>query len=268
MIKKSRKERRKEKKAKQYCEQLEYHSDSSNSSENSNDSSNKLGKNWTKIENKNKTEPNTNLKNILKLIYLQKKLLLNSQFYAKLNVEVIPKLKDFGVMEIVAYGIGMISESRTSQLQFAFLLLLMEELGLDQAYAFDPVSNEHDKEVYSHYGMSYIDKNENGCRVATEKTLFYMPHCEGFLYESVLVANKTEDISNKCFDGWKKLAIVGNNFSEFLDKQSVHKISKLYPNLDVAKDIAQSSSFPDEEMYGKEWSVSHHPFNDTSLIMF
>ncbi|KAJ1973220.1 hypothetical protein H4R33_006997, partial [Dimargaris cristalligena] len=52
------------------------------------------------------------------------------------------------------------------------------------------------------------------CRQIVDRlTLFYMPHCEGFMYHNLLEANLVDD-------KWEHVAFIGNNLQRYIDRYS------------------------------------------------
>ena len=63
-----------------------------------------------------------------------------------------------------------------------------------------------DYETLTHFNIHVLTLDEKGCRHVEEQTLFYMPHCEMWLYSNVLSSNWTS-VSN--------VVIMGNSFAEY-----------------------------------------------------
>ena len=57
--------------------------------------------------------------------------------------------------------------------------------------------------------MQVIAQNQNGQRIATAPTLFYLPHCEASLCCNILEANAS------CLE---RVAILGNSFRLYHDR--------------------------------------------------
>ncbi|CAI2173865.1 20357_t:CDS:2 [Funneliformis geosporum] len=119
--------------------------------------------------------------------------LLQSVFFQELQEKISnrlfpphrPKLVD-----IVCYGIGSIERSKSSQFQFALMLILKDLFQITgKAYVYDPVLTSIDLDILSHYEISIIDINEKAKREITNQTLFYMPHCPIGLYNNVIASN-------------------------------------------------------------------------------
>ncbi|KAJ1673920.1 sensitivity to red-light reduced protein, partial [Spiromyces aspiralis] len=148
---------------------------------------------------------------------------------------VVDKIDAFGPTSIVCYGIGPVSRYQVPQYQLALVLLLRDRLKtkVESVWIFDPCDTDLDNEVYRYFGLNPIASNENGRRKVNERTLFYMPHCEEFLYDNVWAANWT---------------IEGNgieNLSFFI-----------YKYLDITLFPSQTAKT------AKPWYNRHNPFND------
>ncbi|KDN50824.1 hypothetical protein K437DRAFT_254993 [Tilletiaria anomala UBC 951] len=109
------------------------------------------------------------------------------------------------IQKIVCLGLGPVRDSRAAQLQLAFLLLLREVLvetsgtSGDQVptVAFDPIFDEDDWAVLSNYSvLSCKDAEEDDRLVASQSTVFFMPHCERTLYEKLWSLNSLRDTSH------------------------------------------------------------------------
>ncbi|KAG9296355.1 hypothetical protein G9A89_014947 [Geosiphon pyriformis] len=94
----------------------------------------------------------------------KKNLLESSQFYKEIKESIQGTLLNpvcSSLVDIVSYGIGSIQDSRMSQYQFAFLLLLWNLFQIPGAvYAYDPIFTTIDVQILLHYGIKLIDKNE------------------------------------------------------------------------------------------------------------
>ncbi|KAJ2289316.1 hypothetical protein IW141_003902 [Coemansia sp. RSA 355] len=117
---------------------------------------------------------------------------------------------EFAPEEIVCYGIGTL-RLPVSQWQLALILLLNSQNA--PIHAFDPVATEDDAHILCHFGITPIVDNEMGKRQATKRTLFYMPHCEQFLYENTVSANWSSTLLGHTM-------IVGNHFSRYQEAQA------------------------------------------------
>ncbi|KAG0496015.1 hypothetical protein HPP92_000706 [Vanilla planifolia] len=114
-------------------------------------------------------------------------------------------------IQIVAYGIGSIESYEVPRLQLALAILLMQELGVRVAGSievFDPILSSVECAVVAALGCTVVSVDEGGRREATVPTLFYMPHCELVLYDSLLEANWKPAML-------KRLVVLGNSFGVY-----------------------------------------------------
>ncbi|KAJ3687673.1 hypothetical protein LUZ61_016837 [Rhynchospora tenuis] len=116
-------------------------------------------------------------------------------------------------IRLVAYGIGSIELYPAPQLQLALVTLLSRQLGADVASAeiFDPVLSATECHVVEQLGFKVVTTNEHGCRKVTPETptLFFMPHCEAVLYNSLLRTNWLPS-------NLRRMVVIGNSFREYV----------------------------------------------------
>eukprot|EP00941_MAST-03F_sp_MAST-3F-sp1_P002856 g2856.t1 len=138
-------------------------------------------------------------------------------------------------IDIVTYGVGKFGISQNSCYQLACALLLREVLskkkffynttdisgdddvekntseieGNVRLFYFDPLTSTEEKEFLATKDILCIDKNEEGKRKVERETLFFMPHCDKWLYNNVIWANWGSFLS--------KIVIIGNTFSTYLE---------------------------------------------------
>ncbi|KAJ4772772.1 Protein SENSITIVITY TO RED LIGHT REDUCED 1 [Rhynchospora pubera] len=116
-------------------------------------------------------------------------------------------------IRLVAYGIGSIELYPAPQLQLALITLLRRQLGADVASAevFDPVMSATECHVVEQLGFKVVTTNEHGCRKVGPETptLFFMPHCEAVLYNSLLRTNWHPT-------NLRRMVVIGNSFREYV----------------------------------------------------
>eukprot|EP01135_Chromosphaera_perkinsii_P010110 Nk52_evm1s2015 gene=Nk52_evmTU1s2015 len=173
-------------------------------------------------------------------------------------------------VDVICYGLGKLSQSKTAKVQCAVLLALIDKLpqrytdkespsstrscsssssstGVsweselhsplqstpNRVLCYDPVMNHIEREIISRLGMTWIPENEMCARVCTHsantaplyrRTVYYMPHCDGVLYENVVQANHRHSIGEKEEEGMssyprcsalRNICIIGNSFSNY-----------------------------------------------------
>lgn len=75
-----------------------------------------------------------------------------------------------------------------------------------QVQVYDPVLSDMDKQVIKDLGGTILLAEEAMQHTCSEKTLFYMPHCDAALYNEVLESNwSIHQLSD--------LSFLGNSFS-------------------------------------------------------
>ena len=144
--------------------------------------------------------------------------------------------------ELVCYGVGPVTSSARSRVQFALAEFLRQHLDVSVASCFDPACSATDKAIFEQFGWTVLTKDEEGKRKARCEiqygleaeevdssssragTVFFMPHCPFRLYSNVLWANWpqlsppvgsapiTHNIQGA---GLKDLAIIGNSFAAY-----------------------------------------------------
>lgn len=157
---------------------------------------------------------------------------------------------------VVCFGLGRLSVYR-SQVQLALLKLVCEHLQLGAVY-FDPSHNELDHSLLQELGMVRLMDNDMGrWRIdPTTKTLFFMPHCDRWLYSNVLECNA---------DVLPAMHILGNSLLGYCerDERTRDYVSKVcgatvHETMFVLKE--------DEDLIDK--TILFESFNDIGLIRF
>ncbi|XP_055567951.1 SRR1-like protein isoform X2 [Falco biarmicus] len=108
----------------------------------------------------------------------------------------------------VCYGLGRFSVCPAARHQLAFLLLLLEELGVPpgRCALFDPAFSAQEADALRELGLRLLPENEEGKHdVEGSATLFYMVHCGKALYNNLLWRNWSAG-------ALAKMVIIGNSF--------------------------------------------------------
>lgn len=138
---------------------------------------------------------------------------------------------------IVCYGLGKVSSCRIAQIQLAFLLLLRDHLKVE-VQVYDPVFSAIDKKLLDNFYFRQIDVNEKGKRtVESEQILFYMPHCDFFLYNNLLWANWSKA-------KLKSISLIGNSFKTAVCDHISSKFSEKYKYVYLAEKFNTEYPFP------------------------
>ena len=135
--------------------------------------------------------------------------LKSSGFYDDVISSIREAVAGRTVQEIVCYGIGRVSAYKNSRVQFAMATLLKANLRpVKGASFFDPFTSELDTNIMTSAGFKNIDQNEEGKRPAKGVTIYFMPHCDLWLYSNVLWANWSEA-------KLRNTIVVGNSFKAY-----------------------------------------------------
>jgi hypothetical protein len=85
---------------------------------------------------------------------------------------------------------------------------------------YDPVLSPSECRVMEGMGCLMIGVDEEGLKSIQTHTIFYMPHCEDWLYNNVLQANWMPEKLNQ-------LVILGNSFRSYHEAWSSFQVSQL-----------------------------------------
>ncbi|KAJ2034840.1 hypothetical protein GGI09_006207 [Coemansia sp. S100] len=182
--------------------------------------------------------------------------LKSGKFHTELQA-CLDVIQEFKPEEIVCYGIGSLT-TQVSQWQLALVLLINQYLNVDIC-AFDPVVIASDCETLGRFGVSIIAENEEAKRTVTKRTLFFMPHCEEFLYNNVLAANwSPEQLS--------RILVIGNHLGRYKDTQSSEEFATKSPYIRRALPAITCTDLPSEKLLG----LRNNPFafTDTCVQRF
>lgn len=173
------------------------------------------------------------------------------------------------VGSMIIYGLGSVDDSITSRWQLALALLLRDLLASTtdshlELSAYDPAFSPCDLLLMQTFGIGVIEENEQCKRFAPGPTLFYVPHCEHHLYESLVTHNLSSGtLAN--------VIILGNSFKmygESLNGSKPIRIMELVSQgrvseIKVPCDPPSRSRLRDEGTAYPEGA-----FNNTSLHLF
>lgn len=190
--------------------------------------------------------------------------LTKSTFFRNLMRSVNEILGDRMLREIVCFGVGEVGDRRNAQFQLACARLLKQRLHPERTAFFEPILSMCGREIVKKAGFSLTSKNEQGKRAARGTTLFFMPHCDLWLYSNVLWANwDAERLSD--------IVIIGNSFktyasnttwSGWLVKPENNCVFRLRP-------LASEVRIDLDEAGGKRGNGPlGNAFNSTSVICF
>ncbi|KAF1527038.1 SRR1-like protein, partial [Eudyptes sclateri] len=157
----------------------------------------------------------------------------------------------------VCFGLGRFSGSPAARHQLAFLLLLLEELGVPpgRCSLFDPAFSAQETAALGQLGLRLLPDNEEGKHdIEGSATLFYMVHCGKALYNNLLWRNWSAGALSK-------MVIIGNSFKGIEERLLSRILERDYSY--IAKVLKGT----------EEVALPAHPryldtFNDTSVHWF
>lgn len=137
-------------------------------------------------------------------------------------------------LECVCYGLGSFSSCAAARYQLAMLLLLLDagQIPLEDCSVFDPVFSTGEREVLRNLGLTVLTENEEGKRLATKPTLFYLMHCGKALYNNLLWKNW----STQCLP---LMTIVGNGFNGMRERTIGREFERDYSYISLAVDVCE-----------------------------
>lgn len=152
------------------------------------------------------------------------------------------KIEEKKIIKIscISYGIGSILQSLMPQYQMALLLILKEWLLEIEKISlhfeiYDPIFKNNEIKYLNENGFIVPEKNEECKRKIDEdeNVLFYMPHCENFMYSNLIIANG--GVNN--IDNFKRICIIGNSFHHYDEctiskkkRTKIRSILEILPN--------------------------------------
>lgn len=159
-------------------------------------------------------------------------------------------------MECVCYGLGSFSSCVSARYQLALLLLLLEsgQIPLKECFVYDPAFSSGEKDVLRELGLIVLTENEEGKRLATKPTLFYLMHCGKALYNNLLWKNwSTQSLS--------LMIIIGNSFCGIMDRTIEREFKRDYSYITEAVSACEERQLPCP-------SRMIDVFGDTAVITF
>ncbi|XP_018670739.2 SRR1-like protein [Ciona intestinalis] len=190
------------------------------------------------------------------------------------------------ICQVVCYGIGSPSSSNISRYQLALLYVIhimlsapkcceisfwlvyihtqLQEISATnlklesdvKCFCYDPVWNSADKNLIKQMGFCVLNDNEEGKRKTDVKTLYFMLHCDKWLYNNLLW-------SNWCHNRLNNMIIMGNSFNSIYERSVNRKLRKTYTFLNLVNEWDLM-----EEVLLPVWSKQDDVFNDTAVMRF
>ncbi|NXV78525.1 SRR1L protein, partial [Atlantisia rogersi] len=157
----------------------------------------------------------------------------------------------------VCLGLGRFGGCPAARAQLAFLLLLLEELGVPPARCalYDPAFSAPERAALAALGMRLLPENEEGKHgLEGSATLFYMVHCGKALYNNLLWRNWTQG-------ALAKMVIIGNSFRGMEERLLSRILERDYSYIAKVLKGTEEAALPTHPRY-------LDTFNDTSVHWF
>lgn len=180
-----------------------------------------------------------------------------------LDKECLTVLKSNSISEIICYGLGQFSQTKSAEYQLGFLLCLQKHYNCIPVYVYDPVFCHEEIRILRYLGLQIIERNEEGKRVVQNKTtLVFMPHCSYELTNNFLYANWGNGLNN-CI-------LLANSFEEvtqgFMTSHLRKYMEEVHYLLDIAPyvtEIKLENSFEYSFVFN---TLSIHIFSKENLL--
>ncbi|XP_049434689.1 SRR1-like protein [Epinephelus fuscoguttatus] len=156
----------------------------------------------------------------------------------------------------VCYGLGSFSSCVSARYQLAMLLLLLDagQISLEDCSVYDPAFSSGERDVLRELGLNVLTENEEGKRLVTKPTLFYLMHCGKALYNNLLWKNW----STQCLP---QMIIIGNSFNGIRDRTIEREFQRDYGYIAQAVPACEERQLPCP-------SRLIDVFSDTAVITF
>ncbi|XP_029016858.1 SRR1-like protein [Betta splendens] len=159
-------------------------------------------------------------------------------------------------LECVCYGLGTFSSCVSARYQLAMLLLLLDagQIPWKNCSVYDPAFSSGERDVLRELGLTVLTENEEGKRLITKPTLFYLMHCGKALYNNLLWKNW----SLQCLP---LMVIIGNSFKGMWDRAIEREFKQDYGYISQAVSVCEERPLPCP-------SRVIDTFSDTAVITF
>ncbi|XP_054904794.1 SRR1-like protein [Poeciliopsis prolifica] len=159
-------------------------------------------------------------------------------------------------LECVCYGLGCFSSCVSARYQLAMLLLLLDagHIPLKDCSLYDPAFSVAEKDILRELGLTVLTENEEGKRLASKPTIFYLMHCGKALYNNLLWQNWNPHCLSL-------VAIIGNCFSGIRERTIERELKRDYSYICKAVDLCEERLLPCP-------SRLIDIFSDTAIITF
>ena len=148
---------------------------------------------------------------------------------------------------------------KPSNVQIAFAELLRERLKINQVFAYDPLFTKNDEIALKalNWEIKEITKQNSDEKKKKTKTIFYMPHCDRFLYNIVIEKN---------WDRMDEIIFISNSFKRYVENDSaLGNIAGLNEN-DFVKKITNLPGYLEIDLLNKVVNITNELVLDSILL--
>lgn len=168
----------------------------------------------------------------------------------------LPGMLPEGIAGVACFGLGRLSTYR-SLVQLALLLLLRAALGEVEVVYFDPSHSALDHAVLGELGLVRLEQGNGEGRftLGSAKALYFMPHCDRWLYANLLEHNLL---------GLDRVVVLGNSLRGYCDRDERTKdvLPELLPRMRETLFVLRE----DAELVDK--TILFESFNDMGITTF
>ncbi|THU90698.1 hypothetical protein K435DRAFT_252120 [Dendrothele bispora CBS 962.96] len=152
---------------------------------------------------------------------------------------------------VICLGLGSPSNSSISRAQLGFLLDICDVLKIGEVVVYDPVFTEEDRAMFAGFEFQAPLSDENLDVTAENPVIFFMPHCDMELYETMLLKNWSEEqLAN--------IVLISNQLEAYVENNPTQKLEKKAPALLRIVPFLSNNPLPPSKM----WPAA---FNSTSV---
>ncbi|KAJ7090038.1 SRR1-domain-containing protein [Mycena crocata] len=137
--------------------------------------------------------------------------------------------------QVLCLGLGSPSSSPNSRAQLGFLLEICEAMGIEHGNVsiYDPVFSDEDENLFKQLRL----RAQEGRYPLDTPTIFWMPHCDLDLYESVLATNWSRE-QLAC------MILICNRLGDYVDSNPRHKLETRAPCLLRFEEVMECRLLP------------------------
>ncbi|KAM9354883.1 SRR1-like protein [Pholidichthys leucotaenia] len=142
-------------------------------------------------------------------------------------------------LQCVCYGLGPFSSCVSARCQLAMLLLLLEAVQIPpkECCIYDPIFSSSEKDVLRELGLTVLAQNEEGKRLVTRPTLFYLMHCGKALYNNLLWKNWSAE-------SLFLMVLIGNSFSGMRERTIEREFNRDYSYISKSVNMSEERQLP------------------------